>query len=39
MPALRISENESVGCAINLNESCKTSKSIWVGFVGLGVHF
>jgi len=33
------SENESVGCAINPNESCKTSRSIWVGYVGLGVHF
>ena len=36
---LVISENESVGCAINPNESCKTSRSIWVGFVGIGVHF
>jgi hypothetical protein len=36
---LVISENESVGCAYNLNESCKTSRSIWVGFVGIGAHF
>jgi hypothetical protein len=36
---LVLSENESVGCAINLNESCKTSRSIWVGFAGIGVHF
>jgi hypothetical protein len=33
------SENESVGCALNPNESCKTSRSIWVGYVGVGVHF
>ena len=36
---LVISENESVGCALNATASCKTSRSIWVGFVGLGVHF
>jgi hypothetical protein len=36
---LVLSENESVGCAINANESCKTSKSIWVGFVGIGASF
>jgi hypothetical protein len=36
---LVLSENESVGCAINLNESCRTSRSIWVGFAGIGVHF
>jgi len=36
---LVLSENESVGCDINVNESCKTRRSIWVGFVGVGVHF
>ena len=36
---LVLSENESVGCALNPTFSCKTSRSIWVGFVGLGVHF
>lgn len=36
---LVISENQSVGCALNAAESCKTSRSIWVGFVGVGVHF
>jgi hypothetical protein len=36
---LVLSENESVGCAINAGESCKTSKSIWVGFFGIGATF
>jgi hypothetical protein len=36
---LVLSENESIGCDINRNESCRTSRSIWVGYVGLGVHF
>ena len=36
---LVISENESVGCGNPSGFSCKTSRSIWVGFVGLGVHF
>src|SRR5579872_5177817 len=33
---LVLSENQSVGCAINLAQSCNTSRSVWVGFVGLG---
>jgi hypothetical protein len=36
---LRISENQSVGCGLNPAFACKTSQNIWVGFVGLGVHF
>ena len=36
---LVISENQSVGCLINPAETCRTSRSIWVGFAGIGVHF
>jgi hypothetical protein len=36
---LVISENQSVGCLINTAETCRTSRSIWVGFAGIGVHF
>jgi len=36
---LVLSENESVGCVFNPGESCKTSRNIWVGFVGIGVTF
>jgi hypothetical protein len=36
---LVISENQSVGCGLNPAAPCKTDRNIWVGFVGLGVHF
>jgi hypothetical protein len=36
---LVLSENESVGCDINRAAACKTSRSIFLGYVGLGVHF
>ena len=36
---LVISENQSVGCLLNPGEACRTSRSIWVGFAGIGVHF
>jgi hypothetical protein len=36
---LVISENQSVGCGLNPAVACKTDRNIWVGFVGLGVHF
>jgi hypothetical protein len=40
---LVVSENQSVGCILtgvfSVATPCNTSRSIWVGFAGLGVHF